>query len=240
MRRVTGLVCAGWIMFAGCQKPNEASDELAAQRNAMVQDQIVARGARAGPVLEAMRQVPRHLFVPDEEQRFAYADTPLPIGYGQTISQPFIVAAMTEMLEVGPDDTVLEIGTGSGYQAAVLAHIVRRVYTIEIVEPLAVRAEKTLSALGYTNVNVRAGDGYVGWPEHAPFDGIMVTAGAEHVPQPLIDQLRVGARMVIPVGETLQAQELRLLKKNADGSLSETSVMPVRFVPLTGEHTSFR
>lgn len=206
----------------------------------MVFRQIAARGIQANAVLDAMRKVPRHRFVPDALRTLAYNDTPLPIGFQQTISQPYIVAAMTELLDVGAGDTVLEVGTGSGYQAAVLAEIVAHVYTIEIVEPLATQSAARLAALGYSNVTVRAGDGYAGWPEHAPFDGIIVTAGADHVPQPLLDQLRVGARMVIPVGDTLHEQQLQVLTKRDDATVIQEAIMPVRFVPLTGEHTPYR
>ena len=166
----------------------------------MVRDQIAARGVREPRVLDAMRRVPRHLFVPEALRAAAYEDSPLPIGHGQTISQPFIVAWMTEALQVTPQSRVLEIGTGSGYQAAVLSLVVADVYTIEIVAPLAESARHTLESLGYTNVHAMVGDGYAGWPEHAPFDAIIVTAAPDHVPQPLIDQLRVGGRLVVPVG----------------------------------------
>ena len=184
-------------------------------------------------VLRAMRTVPRHRFVPEDLVRHAYADRPLPIGHGQTISQPFIVASMTELLGVGPEDRVLEIGTGSGYQAAVLAEIVARVFTIEIVEALAVSARARLEELGYENVAVRHGDGYFGWESEAPFDGIIVTAAASHIPPPLVEQLRPGARMVIPVGPPFQVQNLMLVEKQADGSVVQRSLMPVRFVPFT-------
>lgn len=206
----------------------------------MVIRQIAARGIQANAVLDAMRNIPRHRFVPDALRTLAYNDTPLPIGFQQTISQPYMVAVMTELLDVGAGDTVLEVGTGSGYQAAVLAEIVAHVYTIEIVEPLATQSAARLAALGYSNVTVRAGDGYAGWPEHAPFDGIIVTAGADHVPQPLMDQLRVGARMVIPVGDTLNEQHLQVLTKRDDATVIQEVIMPVRFVPLTGEHTPYR
>ena len=184
-------------------------------------------------VLRAMRTVPRHRFVPEELVALAYEDRPLPIGHGQTISQPFIVASMTEVLGVGPADKVLEIGTGSGYQAAVLAEIVATVLTIEIVQPLAESARARLRRLGYDNITVRAGDGYFGWEEEGPFDGIIVTAAASHIPPPLLDQLRPGARMVIPVGPPFQVQTLMLVEKQPDGSITQRSLMPVRFVPFT-------
>ncbi|MCZ6478120.1 MAG: protein-L-isoaspartate(D-aspartate) O-methyltransferase [Gemmatimonadetes bacterium] len=204
----------------------------------MVREQIAspALGEYAvedGRVLGAMRTVPRHLFVPPDLLKLAYADRPLPIGHGQTISQPFIVAAMTELLQVGPGDRILEIGTGSGYQAAVLAEIVGRVFTIEIVEPLAEDAEERLRRLGYDNVEVRWGDGYYGWEEKAPFQGIVVTAAASHIPPPLLEQLQPGGRMVIPVGPPLQVQTLMLVEKRPDGSIVQRSLMPVRFVPFT-------
>ena len=184
-------------------------------------------------VLRAMRTVPRHRFVPSDLVRLAYEDQPLPIGYGQTISQPFIVATMTELLDVGPGDRVLEVGSGSGYQAAVLAEIISRVFTIEIVRPLAEAARDRLKELGYTNVEVRHGDGYYGWTEEAPFDGIIVTAAASHIPPPLLEQLRPGGRMVIPVGPPFQVQTLILVEKRPDGQIVQRSLMPVRFVPFT-------
>ena len=183
-------------------------------------------------VMAAIGHVPRHEFVPESEQSYAYENRPLPIGYGQTISQPYIVALMTDLLAVGEDSVVLEIGTGSGYQAAVLAELVAQVYTIEIVEPLGRAARARLARLGYDNVEVRIGDGYYGWAEHAPFDAIMVTAAASHVPRPLIDQLEPGGRLVIPVGDRFLTQQLILIEKRADGALTTTQVLPVRFVPL--------
>ncbi len=198
----------------------------------MVRDQIAARGVRDPRVLAALRKLPRHLFVPPNLQSAAYEDTPLPIGYGQTISQPYIVAFMTEALELKPQDKVLEIGTGSGYQAAVLAELAREVYTIEIVEPLAKSARERLEGLGYSNVHVRAGDGYRGWPEAAPFDAIIVTAAPEQVPPPLLDQLRVGGRLVVPVGRFMQ--DLVRLRRTPQG-IKRESLLPVMFVPMTGE-----
>ena len=191
------------------------------------------RGITNARVLAVMGQVPRHEFVPERQRAQAYDDHPLPIGYGQTISQPFIVAFMTEQLEPKPTDRVLEIGTGSGYQAAVLSELVARVYTIEIVDGLATRAAADLKRLGYTNVQVRAGDGYKGWPEAAPFDAIMVTCAPERVPQPLVEQLKDGGRIIIPVGP-LWNQELVLLRKHG-GKLEQHAVLPVRFVPMTGK-----
>jgi protein-L-isoaspartate(D-aspartate) O-methyltransferase len=187
-------------------------------------------------VLQAMAKVPRHEFVPEEERRFAYANRPLPIGYGQTISQPYIVAVMTDLLKPTPDSKVLEVGTGSGYQAAILAELVNKVYSIEIIEPLAKQAAERLTQLGYTNISTRAGDGYYGWEEAAPFDAIIVTAAASHIPPPLIKQLKVGGRMIIPVGSRFLTQELLLVSKQADGAITTRQILPVRFVPLTGKH----
>ena len=192
------------------------------------------RPAFAPSVMAAMGKVPRHRFVPDAVVRQAYENFPLPIGSGQTISQPYIVALSTDLIDPKPGDVVLEVGTGSGYQAAVLAELVKAVYTIEIVEPLGRDAERRLADLGYRNVVVRIGDGYAGWPEHAPFDAIVVTAGAPRVPEPLLAQLKPGGRMVIPVDSGVFGQDLLLVRKNADGTLSRTVVLPVRFVPLTG------
>ncbi|HUF72392.1 MAG TPA: protein-L-isoaspartate(D-aspartate) O-methyltransferase [Gammaproteobacteria bacterium] len=190
--------------------------------------------ARFDPnVLDAIGKVPRHEFVPDAYRDFAYENRPLPIGNGQTISQPYIVALMTELASVDADSVVLEIGTGSGYQAAVLAEIARHVYSIEIVASLGERAAETLERLGYTNVSVRIGDGYQGWPEYAPFDAIIVTAAPEQVPAPLIGQLKPGGRLVVPVGPEGGTQSLRVIEKDAAGELSSTDVLPVRFVPFT-------
>lgn len=201
----------------------------------MVEHQLRARGRNITNelVLAAMGQVARHEFVPENLRDSAYEDHPLPIGHGQTISQPFIVAFMTEQLRPQPTDRILEVGTGSGYQAAVLSLLVDRVYTIEIVEPLALRASEDLQRLGYTNVWVRTGDGYHGWPEAAPFDGILVTCAPEKVPEPLVAQLREGGRIVIPVGG-LGVQDLHVLEK-VGGKLESKGVMAVRFVPMTGQ-----
>ncbi|WP_084456771.1 protein-L-isoaspartate(D-aspartate) O-methyltransferase [Desulfogranum mediterraneum] len=187
-------------------------------------------------VMVAMSKVPRHLFVPEAYRRQAYENRPLPIGQGQTISQPYIVAIMTDLLNLDPSDLVLEVGTGSGYQAAVLAELVNRVYSMEIIEKLQSSAAERLKQLGYTNVETRLGDGYYGWEEHAPFDAIIVTAAAGQIPPPLIRQLKPGGRMVIPVGSTFMTQYLLLVEKRRDGSLSTRQVLPVRFVPLTGIH----
>ena len=187
-------------------------------------------------VLEAIDTVPRHELVPAAQVRYAYLNRPLPIGYGQTISQPYIVALMTDLLEPEANDVVLEIGTGSGYQAAVLAELVKTVYSIEIIEPLAERAAADLKRLDYANVVTRLGDGYYGWTEHAPFDGIVVTAAASHVPPPLVQQLKPGGRMVIPVGSTFMTQQLLLVQKTEDDRVVTRQIGAVRFVPLTGEH----
>ena len=204
---------------------------MALLRERMVVEQIEARGVSDPRVLSAMRKVPRDRFVPGWDPRSAHEDGPYPIGWGQTISQPYIVAIMTELAGVGPGDKVLEIGTGSGYQAAVLAEVGARVFSLEIVEPLGRRAEATLSELGY-GVSVRIGDGYGGWPEEAPFDAIVGTAAPPKVPEPLKEQLRVGGKLVLPVGEMFQ--ELVVVERTATG-FDERSVIPVRFVPMTGE-----
>jgi protein-L-isoaspartate(D-aspartate) O-methyltransferase len=188
------------------------------------------------PVLEALGRVPRHRFVPDIECDYAYQNRPLPIGYGQTISQPYVVAFMTELLKLKPGSRVLEIGTGCGYQTAMLAEMGAEVYSMEIIEPLASQAAESLRALGYEQAHVRQGDGYYGWAEHAPYDSIVVTAGASQVPPSLLDQLKPGGRMVIPLGESYAAQELLLIKKDAEGNVHRQEVLPVRFVPLTGKH----
>jgi len=201
------------------------------KRRRMVREQIQARDVRDLRVLKAMEKVPRHLFVPEAMLEQAYEDSPLPIGHKQTISQPYTVAVMTEALELLGTEKVLEIGTGSGYQAAILAELVKQVYTIEILPGLASSAAARLKALGYKNVQVRAGDGYRGWPEQAPFDGIIVTAGATHIPQPLVDQLREGGRLVIPVDVSPGMQELLQCWKEK-GKLIKKSIAPVRFVPL--------
>jgi protein-L-isoaspartate(D-aspartate) O-methyltransferase len=202
-------------------------------RERMVEEQLKPRGIADPDVLRAMGEVPRHEFIPQSQRLFAYSDHALPIGYGQTISQPYIVALMTQVLELERGDSVLEIGTGSGYQAAVLAVLTDEVYSIEILEPLGLSARETLDRLGYDHVHTRIGDGYRGWPDHAPFDAIIVTAAPDHVPQPLIDQLAIGGRMVIPVGTFYQ--ELILLTKDEGGSLTREGVIPVVFVPMTGE-----
>ncbi len=214
-----------------------AFKERVKERARMVTRQIQARDVNDPNVLKAMRIVPRHAFVRPTEQRFAYIDNPLPIDYDQTISQPYIVAFMTDALKLKPNSKVLEIGTGSGYQAAVCAEIAQQVYTIEIVEGLAKSAKERLKKLGYPNVFVRAGDGYFGWPNKAPFDAIIGTAAAGRVPPPLIEQLKPGGRMILPCGSPYGFQFLVLITKDKKGNLHKSNVMPVRFVPMTGEVT---
>ncbi len=231
------LVAAGLVAApAGWLKSTSAADvDFARARQRMVAEQLTGydRDITNAAVLRVMGKVPRHEFVPETLRALAYQDSPLPIGNGQTISQPYIVAFMTQCLEPKPQDRVLEIGTGSGYQAAVLAELVKEVYTIEIIEKLATRAAADLKRLGYTNVFVRAGDGYKGWPEAAPFDAIIVTCAPEKVPEPLVQQLKEGGRMIIPVGPS-HNQNLWLLTKRAD-KLDRRAVLPVRFVPMTGQ-----
>jgi protein-L-isoaspartate(D-aspartate) O-methyltransferase len=209
-------------------------DPWAKPRARMVDEQIAARGIADARVLDAMRRVPRHELMPAEVRDQAYEDHPVPIGFDQTISQPYIVAVMTEAAKVEPGDRVLEVGTGSGYQAAVLAELGADVYSIEIVEPLAQRTAVDLERIGYGRIHLRTGDGYRGWPDAAPFDAVIVTAAPPEVPAPLIEQLAVGGRLVIPVGEDGGVQELRVITRTADGSTTET-LFPVRFVPMTGE-----
>ncbi len=204
----------------------------ASERAAMVSEQIAARDVKTPAILEAVRRVPRHRFVPPSEQQYAYRDMPLPIGQGQTISQPYIVALMTELVQPDASDRVLEVGTGSGYQAAVLAELVDHVYTIEIEPELARSATHVLRELGYDNVTVRTGDGYAGWPEEAPFDIIVVTAAPDHVPQALIDQLKRDGLMIVPVGPVFAVQQLRLIEKDERGEVRTRNIAPVRFVPL--------
>jgi protein-L-isoaspartate(D-aspartate) O-methyltransferase len=218
---------------SGAAAGSQEADPRAPARRAMVEDQLRARDITDRKVLEVMGRVPRHRFVPDDLQRRAYEDRPLPIGHGQTISQPYIVALMTQLVAPKPGDRALDIGTGSGYQAAVLAELCKEVYGIEIVEPLADESKKRLAGLGYKNVTLRCGDGYRGWKEHAPFDVIVVAASPDHVPQPLIDQLAPGGRLVIPVGG--YPQQLTLLTRQPDGKVVRKRVAPVMFVPMTGE-----
>jgi protein-L-isoaspartate(D-aspartate) O-methyltransferase len=213
-----------------------AQDATRAARLAMVEGLIERYGLTDSATLGVMRTVPRHLFVPQDQRALAYLDRPLPIGHEQTISQPFIVAYMTALLHLTPRSRVLEVGTGSGYQTAVLAELAGEVYTIEIVAPLADSARARLARLGYGRVHTRTGDGYLGWPEAAPFDAVIVTAAPDSVPPPLVAQLRPGGRMVIPVGRSGSVQVLQLIEKAADGRTTTRSMMRVRFVPLTGPH----
>jgi protein-L-isoaspartate(D-aspartate) O-methyltransferase len=225
MRRIIAFALAGCLVAC-------AQDSYRALRETMVREQIEDRGIRDPDVLRVMRSTPRHLFVPQSLRVRAYEDTPLPIGHGQTISQPYIVAFMTEKLDVGREDKVLEIGTGSGYQAAVLSPLVKQVYSMEIVPELAQSAKETLSRYGYKNVQVRLGDGYQGWPEEAPFDRIILTAAPPEVPQALLEQLKRGGKLLAPVGRTVFSQELVLVEKLADGKIRRRAVLPVRFVPM--------
>jgi len=224
------LACAGGE--GGASRPGGTPEDPELERRRMVDQQLRRRGIDSETVLAAMARVPRHRFVPAGERRYAYADGALPIGHEQTISQPFVVAFMTEAAELSPGDRVLEIGTGSGYQAAVIAELVGELWSIEIVAPLAERAREALAACGYDRVHLRTGDGYRGWPEEAPFDAILVTAAPDHVPQPLLDQLAVGGRLVIPVGD--REQELLRIRRTETG-YERQSILPVRFVPMTGE-----
>lgn len=205
------------------------------ERHEMVEDQLISRNITDDRVLDAMREVPRHLLIPESLRDIAYMDNPVPIGHGQTISQPYIVAYMTQTLDIEQDDKVLEIGTGSGYQAAVLSHVTPNVYSIEIIEELGNRAREDLRDLGYTNIGLKAGDGYYGWEEHAPFDAIIVTAAAGHIPSPLLQQLKPGGKIVIPIGSPYQTQTLMEVSKSEDGEIRTESLMAVRFVPMTGE-----
>ncbi len=216
------------------QPPTSYAAETEIPRGAMdsMINGIRAYGFTDSKILEVVRNVPRHKFVPEKYKKFSYRDSPLGIGYGQTISQPFIVAEMTRLLNLSSESKVLEIGTGSGYQAAVLAEITSKVYSIEIIQPLVEFAADNLKSAGYVNVRQQHGDGYYGWPEAAPFDGIIVTCAAGNVPPPLLEQLAPGGRMIIPVGQRFGTQHLILITKNMDGSISSQSIMPVRFVPL--------
>jgi len=224
------IFCACPDMANGFKEKTE--DTYSLERKRMVDEQIVARGIRDKNVINAMLKVPRHNFVPTDEIKYAYIDSPLSIGEGQTISQPYIVAYMTEALNLRPEDKVLEIGTGSGYQAAVLAELVREVYTIEIIETLAKNAALTLERLGYKNIKLKCGDGFLGWPQEAPFDAIIITAAPKKIPQPLIEQLKIGGRMVLPLGDIYQ--ELVLITKTKEGIIKR-NLGAVSFVPMTGE-----
>jgi protein-L-isoaspartate(D-aspartate) O-methyltransferase len=239
-RTLVAVFCCLWGLHQAA-----AIEDFAEQRREMVAE--IKQDARATSayidkerldprVLQVIGRVPRHEFVPSHQKPHAYENRPLAIGHGQTISQPYIVALMTDLLKPAPEDRVLEIGTGSGYQAAVLAELTDRVYTMEIIEELGRQARERLARLGYAKVSVRIADGYYGWPEEAPFDGILVTAAASHIPAPLLEQLKPGGRMVIPIGGRFQVQQLMLIEKRADGKLTNRQLLPVRFVPLTGGH----
>ncbi len=239
-----GRLIVGLLLAIG-MTASHAQDRFASERQGMVRDIERTQLAVAGEtgqrtldprVMAVMSKVERHRFVGAELAAEAYYNRPLPIGHGQTISQPYIVALMTDLMRTKRGDRVLELGTGSGYQAAVLAELVREVYTIEIIEPLGKQAAQQLAELGYRNVQVKVADGYYGWPEHAPFDAIIVTAAASHVPPPLVKQLKPGGRMVVPVGTSFLTQHLMLIEKQADGSITTRQILPVAFVPLTGSH----
>ncbi len=230
---ISGSNCMQKEKAASPRKAEVTEAAFASQRLEMVERQIRARGLQDSAMLAVMAAVPRHLFVPPGERHRAYADHPLPIGYDQTISQPYIVAYMTAILQLRPDDRVLEIGTGSGYQAAVLSRLARAVYSIEIVEPLCQEAAGRLASLGYANVQVRCGDGFEGWPEQAPFDAIILTASPEGIPEPLVGQLARGGRMILPLGG--EYQELVLITRDQLGHLARRNLIPVRFVPMTGK-----
>ncbi len=242
VRAVCGVML---LLFASAVAATAADTDYAAERAAMVRTialyaaeakSATGRDQLSPQVLDAMGIVPRHAFVPEEEQSQAYADRPLPIGYGQTVSQPFIVAVMTDLMQIQPDHVVLEIGTGSGYQAAVLARLARQVYTIEIVPGLASGAAQRLKSLGYKNVATRLGDGYYGWPEAAPFDSIIVTAAASQIPPPLVQQLKAGGRMIIPIGAPFSLQHLVLVDVDQERKVRTRELLPVEFVPLAGAH----
>jgi len=225
------LAVTAMILLAYFEAPGQTAAEYKTQRYNMVSNQLAGRGISDTKVLEAFRNVPRHEFVPHEYRRYAYADQPLPIGEGQTISQPYIVAYMTEILNIKPGDKVLEIGTGSGYQAAILAEVEAEVFTIEVIEPLATRAKEVLNNLGYKNIHLKTGDGYQGWEENAPYDAILVTCSPSKIPEPLKQQLAEGGRMIIPVGRQHDIQFLYLLEKH-NGKIRQRNVLPVRFVPM--------
>lgn len=242
---IYGLLRLVLVAFVTLPAPLSAADEYLTERLHLIQlieqdvkatSAYLKKEALDPRVLEVMAIVPRHEFVPGELKSYAYRNTPLPIGHGQTISQPYIVAIMTDLLTVKPDSKVLEIGTGSGYQAAIMAELANQVFSIEIIKPLGELAADRLKRLGYNKIKTKIGDGYYGWEEHAPFDAIIVTAAASHVPPPLIKQLKIGGRMIIPVGSQFMAQELLLIDKEEGGKIITRQILPVRFVPLTGKH----
>jgi protein-L-isoaspartate(D-aspartate) O-methyltransferase len=233
MRRISQWLIVAVLAATGCHQRIISTSEFAAERQKMVEEQLKPRGVHDERVLAAMAKVPREAFIPESLRKKSYWDNALPIGHDQTISQPFIVAFMTEQLRPQPTDRILEIGTGTGYQTAILAELVKEVYTIEIIEPLAKDASARLARLGYNNAHVKTGDGYLGWPEVAPVDAIIVTCAPDKVPQPLTRQLKEGGRMIIPVGSGLD-QQLFLLEKK-DGQMAQRAILPVRFVQMTGE-----
>lgn len=237
------FLCAALVWLTAAEQAQ--SQDWSARRQGMLAEiradviatrAYIGKGTLRPEVLAALNRVPRHKFVPDDVRASAYANRPLPIGHGQTISQPYIVALMTDLLEPDPNDVILEVGTGSGYQAAVLAELAGEIHTIEIIPELARQAQMRFGRLGYARIRARQGDGYFGWPEAGPFDGIVVTAAADHVPPPLVRQLRNGGRMVIPVGHRFGVQQLLLITKGPEGELQTRQILPVRFVPLTGKH----
>ena len=243
MRRLQKSLLCMLLLLSGFTGPQ--ADQYAAERAAMIREiesdvretsRYIDKRELDPRVMQVLALLPRHLFVPEDQRRYAYENRPLGIGHGQTISQPYIVALMSDLLRPDSGHRILELGTGSGYQAAVLAHLSAEVFTIEIVEPLGKEAAERFSKLGYANIETRIGDGYYGWEEHAPFDSIIVTAAASHVPPPLIAQLKPGGRMVIPVGGGFQVQQLMLIEKTEDGGIETRQILPVRFVPLTGSH----
>lgn len=231
---VAAVLCLAHPVAAQAPAEQSAAMIERIEQHAQTAPDAIGQDGIDPEVLQAMRVTPRHEFVPEEVRDRAYEDRPLPIGYGQTISQPFIVALMTDLLDLEPGDKVLEIGTGSGYQAAVLSPLAEEVYSIEIVPELGERAGEALDRLGYDNVETKIADGYYGWPEEAPFDGVIVTAAASHIPPPLVQQLRPGGRMLIPIGGPFAAQQLMLVEKQPDGGIVSRQVLPVRFVPFTG------
>lgn len=246
--RLCSFICAAMlycVLIFSAQAPAQAEDNNVQARQAMLADIVadvlytsayINKEAFDHNIMAVMGRVPRHEFVPMNQREFAYENRPLPIGYGQTISQPYIVALMTDLLAPQQEDKVLEIGTGSGYQAAVLSQLVGEVFSIEIIEPLGNQAAQRLKRLENANVTVRIADGYYGWAEHGPYDSIVVTAAASHIPPPLIQQLKPGGRMVIPVGSRFMVQQLVLVNKDVSGKVTTQQILPVRFVPLTGEH----
>ncbi len=245
LNRLAIPLLAGLIFLLGAPAPATGAPDFDTLRRQMIEEieqQVRETAAQLDDdeldprVIDAMAKVPREAFVPPTRRHQAYENRPLPIGYGQTISQPYIVAIMTDLLRLEPNDKVLEIGTGSGYQAAVASRLARKVYSIEIIEILGRKARKRLRQLGYDNIEVRLGDGYYGWKEHAPYDAIIVTAAASHIPPPLIRQLKPGGRMIIPVGSRFATQQLVLVEKRRDGEIHTRQLMPVTFVPLTGGH----